>query len=588
MNLPKERHVVKPLYRRDPLIEYLREMLASRLGFTPRLRRTGVALLICIIEAWVGTCPIAAQEATEVERLLRGRIESIRSGLGARADDDRLLAREALPAFYEARAFVPAWTRVAGAHARIRDLTDAIEGSRRHGLDPSDYHLEAIGESSVRVFGGSATATDVVDLELLASDAFLVLGSHLLHGRVNPETIDAEWLANRRSAALHEVLQEAVTTGRIEETLLSLAPRQPRYATLLVAAERLRAISASGGWPRVDPGPKLEVGVRDARVASLRVRLTAGGDPVATGGEADADLFDEELAAAVRRFQEQHGLEVDGVVGPATLDALNVPALMRARQIETNLERWRWLPEDLGERHLEVNIAGFDVRVVERGRVVRRHRAVVGRQYRQTPMFSGVMTYLVLSPYWHVPPSIAAVDKLPLIKADRGMLAAQRMTLLDQATNEPVDPATVDWAAMTGSEFNRRYRLRQDPGPSNALGSVKFMFPNRHNVYLHDTPSRELFARASRSFSSGCIRIQDPLELAEYLLADQPDWSRTRIDQTVAAGIERSVRLTRGVPVHLLYWTAWADDDGVVHFRDDIYGRDRAVGVALDAPPPGI
>ena len=533
----------------------------------------------------VGADPLPGQESSDVQRLLRGRIEALRSGLVVTAGDDRLLARAALPAFYEIRAFVPAWTSAPGSRRRLSGLLDAIRGSRAHGLDPADYHLEALEALGARVFEARAGTPELVDLELVASDAFLVLASHLLHGRVNPETIDPEWLANRREATLHQVLEQAVGTDRIRESLEDLAPRQPRYAALMTRLRELRAVVERGGWPRVEPGPPMEEGSTDPRVPALRTRLSLSGDLTSSPGP--GDTFGPSLVGAVRRFQERHGLAVDGVVGTATVEALNVPASERVRSVEINLERWRWLPADLGRRHVEVNIAGFDVRVVEDGQVVRRHRAVVGRQYRQTPIFSGTMTYLVLAPYWHVPPTIAAVDKLPLIKADPGILTAQRMTLLDQHTSQVVDPASVDWAGLTGAEFNRRYRLRQDPGPSNALGGVKFMFPNRHNVYLHDTPTRELFARASRSFSSGCIRVEDPLELAAYLLADQPEWTPSRIGEVVAAGVERSIRLTRPLPVHLLYWTAWADEDGVVHFREDIYGRDRTVHQALAADPPG-
>ena len=211
---------------------------------------------------------------------------------------------------------------------------------------------------------------------------------------------------------------------------------------------------------------------------------------------------------------------------------------------------------------------------------------MVGRLYRQTPMFSGSMTYLVLAPYWHVPPTIAAVDKFPVFQNDPSAIAAQRMTILRQDTNEAVEPSTVDWAALDGRSFNRSYRLRQDPGPSNALGAVKFMFPNRHNVYLHDTPSRELFQRSVRSFSSGCIRVEDPLALAEHLLRDQPGWEKEAIEATVRGGVERIVQLAEPVPVHLLYWTAWAESDGSIHYRDDIYGRDKALLAALDQGPP--
>jgi murein L,D-transpeptidase YcbB/YkuD len=197
------------------------------------------------------------------------------------------------------------------------------------------------------------------------------------------------------------------------------------------------------------------------------------------------------------------------------------------------------------------------------------------------------MTYLVLSPFWHVPPTIAAVDKLPEIRKDPGYVAAQRMTLLDAATNQTVDPSTVDWSGVTGPDFNRRFRLRQEPGPNNALGDVKFMFPNPHNVYLHDTPSRELFRRTERGFSSGCIRIEHPLALAEYLLAGDPRWTPEGIRSAIERRVETSVTLREPIPVHIEYWTAWVADDGALNFRQDLYGRDLTVQRALQEPPPG-
>jgi murein L,D-transpeptidase YcbB/YkuD len=490
----------------------------------------------------------------------------------------------ALPAFYEARGFEPVWVGSSGL-PRLEQLTATIGSVTVHGLDPRDYNHAELEELRPRAARTGAAVGDLVDLELLASDAFLVLGSHLLHGRVNPETINPEWLANRRNTALEVILERAVSTESIAASLESLAPTQTRYRRMIAAASRMREIAGGGGWARVPEGPSLSAGAWGSRVSALRERLRATGD--LTAGSSDEEHFDADLERAVRRFQARHGLDMDGVVGASTTAALNVPAEERARQIEVNLERWRWLPADLGDRHVEVNIAGFGATLVEDGTALRTYRVVVGRRYRQTPMFSGLMSYLVLSPFWHVPPNIAALDKLPLIRSDPSTIAAQRMTLLDRATNQPVDPATVDWSTMSGPEFNRLYRLRQDPGPANALGAVKFMFPNKHNVYLHDTPSRELFERASRDFSSGCIRVEDALDLAEYLLADQPDWTRSRIDSVAAAGVERTVRLLEPVPVHLLYWTAWADADGVIHFREDIYGRDGAVRRALSAPPPG-
>lgn len=429
-----------------------------------------------------------------------------------------------------------------------------------------------------------------LELELLLTDAFLVLGSHLLHGRVDPVTIHPEWTAVRREADLAHVLERGLgesRTGAAMATVLDgLRPRQPEYGALRDALRHLRSVAGADGWGALSGGPTLKPGARDDRVPALRRRIRAGGDPAPAPAAGDSLLYDPELAEGVRRFQRRHGLTDDGEVGQRTLAALNVPVEQRVQQVEIALERWRWLPDTLGRRHVRVNIAAFQTRVFEDGREVMELRSIVGRQYRETPVFSARMTYLVLSPYWHLPPTIAAVDKLPEIRKDPGYVAAQRMTLFEVATGAVVDPNTVDWSTVTGPEFNRRFRLRQEPGPSNALGDVKFMFPNRWNVYLHDTPSRELFARDERSFSSGCIRVEQPLELAAHLLRGDPSWTPERIRSVVEAGVERSVTLAEPVPVHILYLTAFVDEEGLVNFRSDIYGRDVPVASALAESPP--
>lgn len=521
---------------------------------------------------------------------IRNRLEAARATGDMIVAGSELLAVRALPAFYLDRDFQPAWSGDEASVRRAHELVEALRNASTDGLDGEDYHLAAIEALlAAAPANPQERAKRRVDLDLLLTDAFLVFGSHLLHGRVNPETVEPEWTANRRNADMGAVLRRALEGGSVAETLDGLRPPQRRYARLRVALERYRELARGGGWPSVPEGPKLEPGARDARVPVLRDRLAASGD-LAGGAEgaqtSDPDLYGPELETAVRSFQSRHGLDVDGIVGQGTLAALNVSAEARVRQLEVNMERWRWLPQDLGARHIEVNIAGFAVDVVEETRSVLHLRAVVGRAYRQTPSFTGRMTYLIFSPVWHVPPGIAANDKLPELKRRGGAyLAEQHMTLLDRSTDQAVDPASVDFGSLTGLEFNRRYRIRQAPGPWNALGGVKFMFPNPYNVYLHDTPSRELFERPQRTFSSGCIRIQHPADLAAYLLRGDPRWTPARIKAAMEQGREELVRLPEPLPVHLLYWTAWVDPQGVVEFREDIYGRDQKVGRALAEHP---
>ena len=547
----------------------------------PALVHFVLAAALCAAPRSLAAAPCPAQPTPGLSDLLRNRLEAGAALGSLQAAGHEIRALNALPSFYLRREDAPAWISNGTPSRCATEVVAALHAAPEDGLDGMDYHLAAIDSLMASTDDAGARA----DLELLLTDAYLTFGSHLLQGRVNPSTLEPEWLANRRQVDMATEMETMLERGDPDASLDALRPGQPGYRALKAMLARLRRVQVEGGWGTVSAGATLHPGDADARVPALRRRLRASGD--LTGrSPADSTLFDESLAEGVRRFQHRHGLEPDGNVGRETLAALDVPVEARIAQVAVNMERWRWLPNDLGRRHIRVNIADYRVEVWDEGHVALEMRAVVGREYRETPMFSATMTYLVLAPYWHVPPRIAALDKLPEIKRNPGYLASMKMTLFDQATNEPVDPASVDWSDLTGAEFNRLYRIRQDPGPLNALGNVKFMFPNRHNVYLHDTPSRELFARTTRAFSSGCIRIEEPLELADYLLAGDPRWTPERIRSVVAQGGETTVWLSRPVPVHVLYWTAFMDEDGAVDFRPDLYGRDQIVRHALDAEPP--
>lgn len=535
----------------------------------------GVALAVAALAALLGR---AAGAQGELESRLRYRIEAGITTESLDVMDERIHARETLRAFYPARGYAPVWVDESGLTARGERFADWLATEpARHGLRARDYHLPAIAmlEDADRL--GS-----LVDLELALSDAFLILGSHLTAGRLDPETLDAEWIANRRHRDLAPMLERASAADEPGAVLEDLLPEAPSYEALVARLAALRAVQRDGGWPQIEPGPTLREGDDDLRVAALIRRLELAGDLE----RGSATRFDAALTAAVERFQARHGLAADGAVGPATLRALNEPVEARIDRIRVNLERWRWLPESLGERYVLVNIAGFRLDVIEHGESTLDMRVVVGTPYRRTPVFSGNISYLVLNPYWEVPTRIAVQDKLPLIKSDPDYLARQGYSVLQGwgSDEQRIDPATLDWSVVTARNFP--YRLRQAPGPYNALGRVKFMFPNKFSVYLHDTPARELFARDARTFSSGCIRLEAPLDLAEHLLADVPGWSRDAIDRAVESGSERVVVLPNPVPVHLLYWTAWIDADGTRQFRDDIYGRDEPVLRALDEGPP--
>ena len=523
-----------------------------------------------------------------IHEIIRTRIES---GSGAVAPmivvrDERIHSRTELPRFYESRGFMPAWVSDEGPTAAADSMVRSIQAADDEGLEPQDYHLRRIRAvyAEARHARRANTVVDrtrLADLDLLLTDAFLLYGAHLVGGVVNPVTIHPEWNASRREADLVALLDSALTTGRIGGSLQTLLPRHPGYTRLRDALRRYRALASRGGWPEVPTG-SLRPGSEGPDVELLRRRLVLAGDLAEAGGA--PDVYDEAVEAAVRRFQRRHNLQEDGMAGLATTTLMNTPVEERIRAVVLNMERWRWLPRDLGQRHILVNIAGFDLDVVENDSVVFSSRVMVGQRYRKTPVFSDRMTYLVLNPTWTIPPNILEQDKLPLIRQDpAGYLRANRIRVLAPDGRE-VEPSSVNWATVTGTT---RLRLRMDPGPENPLGRVKFMFPNPHHVYLHDTPGREFFDRTRRAFSSGCIRVERPLELAALLLRGDARWTPERIAAVAdAGGAEQTVQLPRPYMVHLLYWTAWAEPDGTIHFRDDIYERDAALEQALELPPP--
>jgi len=424
-------------------------------------------------------------------------------------------------------------------------------------LEPADYHLRAIQTSldSVRAdaaHGRSITPRGLADLDLLLSDAFLLYGSHLLGGRVDPETLHPRWDANRRAADLSTVLQDALDSRKIARALQRLVPSDEGYRRLRDALGRERAIAAQGGWP-----------------TDLRERLRREGDL----------RVEDSLAVGLKRFQRRHGLEDTGIIDSGTRAELNVSAEARVEQLRINLERWRWLPQDLGRRRIIVNIAAQVLEVVEDEEVVMQMRVVVGREYKRTPVFSDTVRYIVLNPNWHVPSTIALEELIPNIQKDSTYLERFGMHLLTSGPDpQEVNPTTVDWSTVSADSFP--YQLRQEPGRLNALGRMKFMFPNRYDVYLHDTPSRSLFSEAQRDFSHGCIRVEKPLDLAVYLMK-KSRWDRDSIESALDEGTEHTIYLPRPVPIHLLYWTAWADEDGTIQFRTDINGVDRALAGAL-------
>jgi L,D-transpeptidase YcbB len=562
---------------------------------SPMVLRTHVLSLA--VFAWLGICGMAmpqgvavASPSSPVRDQLRARIEAAQVPSTASVQGESLHAWDPLLRFYTQRAFQPVWIGEDGLLPHTEEFVQMLRQSGREGLKPVAYHLPTI-ETLVTELGqpwdgeSSQAQRRMVALELLLTDAYFMYGAHAFAGQIDPQMLGEVWFADRTAIDLVTPLQLALETNSAAAFLSQLRPIHRGYTGLKKAWADYQDIAARGGWPTVADGPALQKGDHGARVEALRSRLLSTGD-LAQGSVQNGEVFDAALEEALQKFQQRHGLADDGVVGASTLAALNIPVGTRIRQIELNMERWRWLPPDLGDRYILVNIANFALDVVENGQSVLTMRVVAGKPTRRTPFFSAQMTYVVLSPHWYVPPTIAIQDKLPLIRRDPRYAARQNLKIFRDGPGGTtrVDPGAIDWSSVSARNFP--YRLRQDPGPRNALGRVKFMFPNPYHVYLHDTPSRELFAKAERAFSSGCIRLEKPIELAEYLLRDDPRWSRQSILSSIEKGREQVVHLQAPIPVYLFYWTAWTSDEGVVHFRKDIYERDSMLDRALRKAVP--
>ncbi len=530
-----------------------------------------LARLVVLVALLAAALP-GAGWAGEVEQAIRERV----AALGAAGQSEvGSVVLEAVPFirdFYGARADRPAWLdTVAG-----EELLAEIASSVRHGLRPEDFHGDRLPVLLETARTGDPGA--IAEYELVATDAAALLLHHLYRGKVDATRLDPDWNFHRpvvtgQSAGTISVIVDQSGFAVIVERI---ALRHPQYLALQAALQDYRTIEAAGGWPLIPPGETLRPGMTDPRVPTLRARLMVTGElaPEPVAGE----RYDEALVAAVRRFQLRHGLDADGAVGPRTLRALNRTVGERIDQLRLSLERARWVLRGIGDDFVLVNIAGARTYVYKGGDLVWRTRSIVGQRYRKTPIFRDEIRYMELNPTWTVPRSIFVEDKLPLIREDPGYLARGGYKVFDRDW-QVLDPSVVDWWALDPPPVT----LVQAPGPGNALGQVKFMFPNRFAVYLHDTNDRSLFDRASRSLSSGCVRVEQPFVLADLLMADDPTWNHARLEAILASGRATRVDLPKPMPVLLTYYTAWVED-GEVLFREDIYDRDEAVLEALDGP----
>lgn len=523
--------------------------------------------LIVVTVASVAVSAAHADENTSQQEL-RLRIEALGTSGRLSVAGVRITAVDLIADLYRQTRFEPVWTDP----GKVDELLQAIAAMHLDGLDPQDYYLDRLTKMRAEVAARPDPALEA-DLDILLTDALARLAYQAYYGKVDPERIDHSinldqtWTGPKGAAAVRDFLASESLFRRIE----GLKPQRPKYDAFRRALARYRGYQDAGGWTRIRKGKVLTLGSSDRRVPAIRHRLAMTEDlpkPLDNGDP----VYDADLQKAVHRFQARHQLPT-GDLASKTIAAMNVPVSKRIDQIRVNLERARWMMRDVPPTYVAVNIAAFSIYFVKDDKRVWENEAQVGKTFTQTPLFVDEIDYIVLNPTWTVPPSVLEQTVLPSAKKDPGYMQRRHLRVFDDRGKQ-VPAKSIDWKRYKASNFP--YTIRQDPGPDNALGVVKFIFPNRYHVYLHDTPNQLGYDRRVRTMSWGCIHVQNPLELATAVI-DDPSWNRQAIESQVESGKTKTIHLDTPVRVALLYWTVELRDDGALLFYPDVYQRDGRV-----------
>lgn len=511
---------------------------------------------------------------------IRLKLESIQPGRSLSIRNQNLSASGDIFSFYSNREFREIWSSDGILTELAYELRFEIRQSKFDGLDPQEYHLGLI-DTFFNTFEAnkknkvSNDLGELVDLELLLSDAFFQLAAHLERGKVNPALLKSTWEIARKPQKVNygDLLSVSLASGEIRRNLETIYPKFTSYKRGREVIRQLDEKSKvdSLNWKPIKIDKTIKVGESNNSIPVIRQRLQFWGYMGHYETE-NPKVYDSLLFEGVKEFQRKNGMEPDGALGKNSIAGINNSPNVFLDRAAVNMERLRWLPDTLKEAEIIlVNIANYRLDYIYKLDTLFSSKVIVGKQYHATPIFSAAMSYIVFSPYWNIPNSIARNEIIPAIRKNPDYLRQKNMEVVT-FSGQPVDPSTINW-----SNKSFPYMIRQRPGGSNSLGLVKFMFPNRFSVYIHDTPTRALFDREDRALSHGCIRLQNPTEFAKILLSDMPEWTDERINQAMNQKSERIVNLNRKIPVALVYLTFWADSKGQAHFRQDIYNRDAEI-----------
>ncbi|WP_155807117.1 L,D-transpeptidase family protein [Gillisia marina] len=477
--------------------------------------------------------------------------------------DDFFLS-DSIKKFYTERENLPAWSDIQLREAFIKTLKNA----EAEGLYFKDYHGKGIEKLEKSI--NSLNKKEKSEFDILLTDAFFKFSSHLLNGKTDPQKIHEIFDLPKNQAKLTHLLNKAVSENDLEIALNELRPNHPVYKQLIASLKVYKEkMDDADDFKEIENGEMIKPGMKDARLPKIKFRL------MVLGYLKDIDPFtydhSQPVQDAIKQVQLENGLLSDGIIGNSTIKLLNIDYKDRYNQILANLERWRWYPRDLGKHYILVNIANYHLDVVKDNEIVRSHKTMVGTDVRKTPIFSEEIKYIVFNPNWTIPPTIKTKDVIPGVRKDSSYLTRKNIDIYS-SNGELLDPSSVDW----NSNVVKSYIYRQKPGSSNPLGRVKIIYPNKHLIYLHDTPSKSLFARNSRAQSSGCIRVENVMDLAEYLLNDQPTYSSEKINEILEDGALKEVRMKQQIKVHHFYWTAWTENSKP-RFTEDIYNYDEKI-----------